>query len=179
MHPSSSKPTRSGLDAHFVIVVVSGVLVLSGFVARRADADATADILYVIGMLVAASDILVGTLKRLVRGVLDVDLLMLLAAGGATLMGEVGEAAVLLFLFALGHALEHLAMRRAIREGAGIGFMSRLQAAEIGGLIEVTEPREEWSAPLWLVTHMDLHRTTKVQSFLAFLKDRARAWEDL
>ncbi|QEW28967.1 HTH-type transcriptional activator AmpR [Roseovarius indicus] len=71
------------------------------------------------------------------------------------------------------------AMRRAIREGAGIGFMSRLQAAEIGGLIEVTEPREEWSAPLWLVTHMDLHRTTKVQSFLAFLKDRARAWEDL
>jgi len=68
---------------------------------------------------------------------------------------------------------------RAIREGAGIGFMSRMQAAETGGLIEVTEPREEWSAPLWLVTHMDLHRTTKVQAFLSFLKDRARAWDDL
>ncbi|MEQ8897201.1 MAG: LysR family transcriptional regulator [Roseovarius sp.] len=71
------------------------------------------------------------------------------------------------------------AQRRAIREGAGIGFMSRLQAEEMGGLIEVTEPREEWAAPLWLVTHMDLHRTTKVQAFLAFLKDRAKAWEDL
>ncbi|MEQ9257580.1 MAG: LysR family transcriptional regulator [Roseovarius sp.] len=71
------------------------------------------------------------------------------------------------------------AQRRAVREGAGIGFMSRLQAAELGGLIEVTEPREDWSAPLWLVTHMDLHRTTKVQAFLNFLKERAKDWEDL
>ncbi len=70
------------------------------------------------------------------------------------------------------------AQRRAIRAGAGIGFMSRLQADELGDMIEVVPPREDWSAPLWLVTHMDLHRTTKVQAFLAFLKDRARAWED-
>lgn len=68
---------------------------------------------------------------------------------------------------------------RAIREGAGIGFMSRLQAVETGNLVEVTAPREDWAAPLWLVTHMDLHRTTKVQAFLAFLKDRARGWDDL
>lgn len=70
------------------------------------------------------------------------------------------------------------AQRRAVKAGAGIGFMSRLQATEMGGLIEVCEPRDEWSAPLWLVTHMDLHRTTKVQTFLSFLKERARAWED-
>ena len=37
-------------------------------------------------------------------------------------------------------------------------------------------PREEWSAKLWLVTHVDLHRTTKVQAFLSFLKDQARQW---
>jgi DNA-binding transcriptional LysR family regulator len=70
------------------------------------------------------------------------------------------------------------AQRRAIKEGAGIGFMSRLQAREMGGLIEVVPPREDWAAPLWLVTHMDLHRTTKVQSFLSFLKKRARDWDD-
>ncbi len=69
------------------------------------------------------------------------------------------------------------AQRRAVKEGAGIGFMSRLQARELGGLTEVVPPREEWSAPLWLVTHMDLHRTTKVQTFLSFLKERARAWD--
>mgnify|MGYP000482753140 FL=1 len=70
------------------------------------------------------------------------------------------------------------AQRRAIKEGAGIGFVSRLQAREMGGLIEVVPPREDWAAPLWLVTHMDLHRTTKVQSFLSFLKKRARDWDD-
>ncbi|QIE46621.1 LysR family transcriptional regulator [Pseudohalocynthiibacter aestuariivivens] len=69
------------------------------------------------------------------------------------------------------------ALRRAIAEGAGIGFMSRLQAAEMGGLVEVHAPLEEWSTPLWLVTHMDLHRTTKVQAFLGFLKDHAKNWE--
>lgn len=69
------------------------------------------------------------------------------------------------------------AQRRAVKEGAGIGFMSRLQALEMGGLTEVVPPRDEWAAQLWLVTHMDLHRTTKVQSFLTFLKERAAAWE--
>jgi DNA-binding transcriptional LysR family regulator len=71
------------------------------------------------------------------------------------------------------------AQRRAIVAGAGLGFMSRIEAAEAGGLIEVLEPKEEWAAPLWLVTHMDLHRTTKVQAFLRFLKDRARGWDDV
>ncbi|SHL63212.1 transcriptional regulator, LysR family [Roseovarius pacificus] len=70
------------------------------------------------------------------------------------------------------------AQRRAIFEGAGIGFMSRLQAQELGGLTEILPPREDWSAPLWLVTHMDLHRTTKVQAFLSFLKERAKTWDD-
>jgi len=48
----------------------------------------------------------------------------------------------------------------------------------MGGLTEVLAPRDDWSAPLWLVTHMDLHRTTKVQAFLSFLKDQAAQWDD-
>ncbi|RBI76018.1 LysR family transcriptional regulator [Roseovarius sp. TE539] len=69
------------------------------------------------------------------------------------------------------------AQRRAIAEGAGIGFLSEMQAAEIGGLVRITGPRDEWSAPLWLVTHMDLHRTTKVQAFLSFIKIRSKTWQ--
>jgi len=30
---------------------------------------------------------------------------------------------------------------------------------------------------MWLVTHVDLHRSPKVQSLLAFLKQRARQWD--
>ena len=69
------------------------------------------------------------------------------------------------------------ALRRAVQEGIGIGFMSEHHAAELGGLVQVHAPQEEWLAPLWLVTHMDLHRTTKVQAFLSFLKERAKTWE--
>ena len=43
----------------------------------------------------------------------DIDLLMLLAAVGAALMGEWVEGAFLLFLFSLAHALEHYALGRA------------------------------------------------------------------
>ena len=68
-------------------------------------------------------------------------------------------------------------MRRAVAEGAGIGFLPWFQAEEVADLVQVMAPREDWGAPLWLVTHMDLHRTTKVQAFLTFLKDRARTWE--
>lgn len=43
----------------------------------------------------------------------DIDLLMLLAAVGAAILGEWAEGAFLLFLFSLAHALEHYALDRA------------------------------------------------------------------
>ena len=43
----------------------------------------------------------------------DIDLLMLLAAAGAALLGAWAEGAFLLFLFSLAHALEHYALGRA------------------------------------------------------------------
>lgn len=47
------------------------------------------------------------------RFTFDIDLLMLLAALGAALLGEWTEGAFLLFLFSLAHALEHYALDRA------------------------------------------------------------------
>jgi DNA-binding transcriptional LysR family regulator len=38
------------------------------------------------------------------------------------------------------------------------------------------DPQPEWEGTLWLVTHVDLHRTNKVQSFLSFLKERSKEW---
>ena len=64
----------------------------------------------------------------------------------------------------------------ALHAGAGIGFLSEFKAERATGLVRVMEPREEWASPLWLVTHVDLHRTTKVQNFLTFLKQRAKDW---
>jgi len=71
---------------------------------------------------------------------------------------------------------ELAAMRQAILEGIGIGFMSQLEAARYPDLIEVLPPQAEWQSQLWLVTHVDLHRSMKVQTFTNFLKEEAKAW---
>ena len=52
-------------------------------------------------------------LKQLRHARLDIDFLMVIAAIGAALVGEFVEGGLLLFLFSLGHGLEHLALDRA------------------------------------------------------------------
>jgi DNA-binding transcriptional LysR family regulator len=48
--------------------------------------------------------------------------------------------------------------------GVGIGFMPTFMAASQPDLHEVVPSHPDWSVPLWLVTHVDLHRTPKVQA---------------
>ncbi|MBT9384755.1 LysR family transcriptional regulator [Pseudooceanicola sp. CBS1P-1] len=63
------------------------------------------------------------------------------------------------------------AVRQAVLSGVGLGFLGTYETEQRDDLVEVHAPLEEWESRLWLVTHMDLHRTTKVQAFLKFLKD--------
>ena len=67
-------------------------------------------------------------------------------------------------------------MREAILAGVGIGFVAELELPLHPTLKRVVPTRDEWSVPLWLVTHVDLHRSVKVQTFLNFLKARAVDW---
>jgi DNA-binding transcriptional LysR family regulator len=71
-------------------------------------------------------------------------------------------------------ATDTYSMITAVRSGAGIGFMPVAQGADDPDLVEVMPPKEEWVAPLWLVTHVDLHRTAKVQALLAHLKEAVK-----
>ena len=73
-------------------------------------------------------------------------------------------------------ATDNRVMRDAIIAGAGIGFASCWEAECHSCLVRLFEPQDAWVAPLWLVTHVDLHRTTKVQTFLKYLKEDAKAW---
>lgn len=58
----------------------------------------------------------------------------------------------------------------AISQGIGIGFMSDLEASQRGNLHPVLPPNPAWSVPGWIVTHIDLHRTEKVQAMLGSIK---------
>lgn len=51
--------------------------------------------------------------QTVIRGGFEIDFLMLVAAIGAAILGSWMEGALLLFLFSLGHALEHYAMSKA------------------------------------------------------------------
>jgi len=64
----------------------------------------------------------------------------------------------------------------AIRAGLGIGFMGTREARDDAALVEIMPPQPEWDSALWIVTHVDLHRTLKVQSFLSILKEQAQGW---
>ncbi|MBX9787781.1 MAG: heavy metal translocating P-type ATPase [Pirellulales bacterium] len=54
-------------------------------------------------------------IENIRAGRFEIDFLMLVAAIGAATLGEWAEGALLLFLFSLGHSLEHYAMGRAKR----------------------------------------------------------------
>lgn len=71
------------------------------------------------------------------------------------------------------------ALEQAVLAGAGIGFLPVMEARANPDLVEIQNPQEDWAAPLWLVTHVDLHRTNKVQAFLTFLKDHSKIWQVL
>ncbi|MEM0935868.1 MAG: LysR family transcriptional regulator [Pseudomonadota bacterium] len=64
----------------------------------------------------------------------------------------------------------------AIEAGAGIGFMPVWMGEENPETVCMMDPLPEWSVPVWLVTHVDLHRTAKVQTLVRFLKEQASAW---
>lgn len=58
------------------------------------------------------------------KGRFEIDFLMLVAALGAAALGHWGEGALLLFLFSLGHALEHYAMQKARKSIAALAHLT-------------------------------------------------------
>ncbi|MEO0746199.1 MAG: LysR family transcriptional regulator [Pseudomonadota bacterium] len=63
----------------------------------------------------------------------------------------------------------------AVRSGEGIGFMPVAYAQTLPDLEQVVPALPEWQVQSWLVTHVDVHRTDKVQSMLGCLKSLAFA----
>lgn len=58
--------------------------------------------------------------RAIVKGGFEIDFLMLVAATGAAILGDWAEGALLLFLFSMGHALEHYAMEKARKSIAAL-----------------------------------------------------------
>lgn len=59
----------------------------------------------------------------------------------------------------------------AVSAGVGIGFLPQ-EKAHLGSLRSVVEPDASWHEPVWAVTHVDLHRSSKVQAVLEVARAR-------
>lgn len=64
----------------------------------------------------------------------------------------------------------------AVLAGIGIGFMAEAEARARGNLHAVLPPNSNWSIAGWIVTHVDLHRTEKVQAMLHCIKTSSKAY---
>jgi len=62
--------------------------------------------------------------QKIRKGGFDIDFLMIAAAAGAAYIDSWAEGALLLFLFSLGHALEHYAMNKATKSIEALGQLS-------------------------------------------------------
>ncbi len=59
----------------------------------------------------------------------------------------------------------------AVTAGVGIGFLPNYQAKHNAQMQRIKAVQRNWDLPVWLVTHVDLHRTEKVQSMLRFMRE--------
>ncbi|TQF65914.1 cation-translocating P-type ATPase [Rhodococcus spelaei] len=95
---------------------IAGVLLLGGLIVGWTDGPHTVELaLETLALVVAGCTFVPNTLRRLARGRIGVGTLMTIAAVGAVLLGEVGEAAMLAFLFAISEGLEEFAVTRTRR----------------------------------------------------------------
>ncbi|GGH68124.1 MULTISPECIES: heavy metal translocating P-type ATPase [Flavobacteriales] len=63
-------------------------------------------------------------IQTVAKGGFEIDFLMLVAAIGAAILSEWAEGALLLFLFSMGHALEHFAMNKARKSIAALAELA-------------------------------------------------------
>ncbi|HLW32396.1 MAG TPA: heavy metal translocating P-type ATPase [Aequorivita sp.] len=104
-----------GENTELYFAIISGIFWVSGIILSFISSvpETIATTLFVIGAIFGGVFTFFTAGKDLLRGRFEIDFLMLFAAIGAAILGKWGESALLLFLFSLGHALEHYAMKRA------------------------------------------------------------------
>jgi DNA-binding transcriptional LysR family regulator len=64
-----------------------------------------------------------------------------------------------------------LAMALAVRDGVGLGVLTCIGAAQLGGLVQVGPAIDELRTDLWILSHPELRDVARVASVYAFLRE--------
>ncbi|PZP27562.1 MAG: heavy metal translocating P-type ATPase [Roseateles depolymerans] len=106
-----------GEKTELIFACLSGVFLLGGWLVGRGGSgpEWLPTACYVVSYFFGGFYTVREAIENLRAKRFEIDTLMLVAAAGAAALGSWGEGALLLFLFSLGHSLEHYAMGRARR----------------------------------------------------------------
>ncbi|RMD91436.1 MAG: cadmium-translocating P-type ATPase, partial [Calditrichaeota bacterium] len=98
-----------------VLSIFAGIFLAAGFLGETyfEFPRLLVHLFYMMAYLAGGYDAARHGIKAAIHLRFDIDFLMVVAALGAAVVGEWAEGAFLLFLFSMGHALEHLATDRA------------------------------------------------------------------
>ena len=134
-------------DTELMFPITAGVFCITGFVLDHTVSPTAALVCYWVALIAGGWTFIPGSLRQLVTGKgrsrMGVGLLMTIAAVGAVLLGHVGEAAALAFLFSISETLEDRAMDRAQQGLRALLSLMPNTARVIRGDTETTVPASE------------------------------------
>jgi len=106
-----------GVKKDMLFAIFSGLFLLTGFLIERTTSLPAYSFLlpYLISYLFGGYYTALHSYESLKEKKFDIDFLMLVAAIGAAILTNYAEGGLLLFLFSLGHSLEHYAMEKATK----------------------------------------------------------------
>lgn len=106
-------PDKVWQVTEFRFATASGLLLAASWVAGLASSPPRVVLLLeVLALLAGGATFVPSTLRRLAKGKIGVGTLMMIAAIGAVILGEVGEAAMLAFLYSISEGLESYSLAR-------------------------------------------------------------------
>ncbi|MBR9846075.1 MAG: heavy metal translocating P-type ATPase [Algicola sp.] len=121
-----SHPQIFGKKTELYFAILCGLFLITGFLIEKLTHSSNWMHLvsYIISYGFGGFFIAIEASKKIPKREFDIDFLMIAAACGAAYIGSWAEGALLLFLFSLGHALEHYAMNKAKKSIEALGNLS-------------------------------------------------------
>ncbi|WP_233862366.1 heavy metal translocating P-type ATPase [Tenacibaculum piscium] len=122
-----------GEKSELYFAILSGVfffigLIIENFTSLSIKYPTYIVVSFMISIILGGWFTTIEAFKKIKKGEFEIDFLMLAAAAGAIYINKWGEGALLLFLFSLGHALEHFAMNKARKSIENLGKLSPKKA---------------------------------------------------
>ncbi|HEY5772362.1 MAG TPA: hypothetical protein VIS75_07015, partial [Chitinophagaceae bacterium] len=115
-----------GERTELIFAIICGAFLAIGFGLSfiKALPDYVPIISYVLAYLFGGFYTTKEAIQGISKGNFEIDFLMLVAAIGAAFLGKWAEGSLLLFLFSLGHSLEHYAMEKARKSIAALAGLA-------------------------------------------------------